>query len=186
MTDLAHTSVPAWAVSGSVSDVPAVGTPLGPVVPGASYVLVGIGSAVETSLADLAADRPAATMLRAQTDSEAEAVLATLIAGARVGLRLVLVGSRGSCLRLRAVAVRAGLEDDEIEVAATGDGQLEVHCVHCGTFTMVDAEIGEMVRCSGCVRNLVVYHHVSRRSGAYLGYQVDAETAGLSVLEAAS
>lgn len=187
MTDLAHTSVPAWAAA--PASVPTASTAralLDPVVPGASYVLVGVGPESEPILADLAVAQPAATLLRESTDAEATEAMATLIAGASVGLRLVLVGSRGSCLRLRAAMVRAGLEDDEIAVVVTSAGALDVHCAHCGTRTTVHAEIGEVVRCSRCALDLVVYHHVSRRTGTYLGYQVDAETATVSGLEAAS
>ncbi len=31
--------------------------------------------------------------------------------------------------------------------------------------------------CVGCRRDLLVYYHVSRRTGQYLGFMVDAETA---------
>ena len=35
--------------------------------------------------------------------------------------------------------------------------------------------VGDTVACEGCHRTLIVYHHVSRLHGAYLGYMVDAE-----------
>lgn len=183
MTDLAHTSVPSWAAPATAVSARAR---LAPVVSGASYVMLGVGAEAEAILPELAADRPAATLLRASTDAEAGVALATVIAGASVGLRLVLAGPRGSCLRLRAAAVRAGLEDDEVDVVVTGAGTVDVHCAHCGTPTPARAEVGEVVRCVRCTRDLVVYHHVSRRSGRYLGFQVDAETARVSELGAAS
>ncbi len=50
-----------------------------------------------------------------------------------------------------------------------------MHCVHCRTVTTAAVELSEVLPCSGCGRNLLVYYHVSRRQGAHLGYMVDAE-----------
>ena len=47
--------------------------------------------------------------------------------------------------------------------------------VHCRTVTTAAVELSEVLPCSGCGRNLLVYYHVSRRQGAHLGYMVDAE-----------
>ncbi|MFZ2240318.1 MAG: dimethylamine monooxygenase subunit DmmA family protein, partial [Gordonia amarae] len=77
---------------------------------------------------------------------------------------------------VRAHALRAGLEDDEIHVSATGSGPIKVFCSHCRATTTADAGIDDVVPCAGCGRGLLVYYHVSRRKGSYLGFMVDAET----------
>ncbi|WP_206051823.1 dimethylamine monooxygenase subunit DmmA family protein [Nocardioides ferulae] len=106
----------------------------------------------------------------------AETALAAALERARVGVRVALAGPAGACLRLRAVALGAGAEDDEIHVHATEAGTAEVFCAHCSTATATAVGVDGVVPCTGCGRDLVVYHHVSRRLGQYLGFQVDAET----------
>ena len=69
----------------------------------------------------------------------------------------------------------AAFADDEITVASTDVRERAVHCVHCRTVTTAAVELSEVLPCSGCGRNLLVYYHVSRRQGAHLGYMVDAE-----------
>ncbi|MGW0160580.1 dimethylamine monooxygenase subunit DmmA family protein [Mycobacterium sp. NPDC003323] len=101
--------------------------------------------------------------------------LRTDLAGARVGWRLMLAGSAQSCLVLRAEAVSLGVADDEITVATTDVAARSVRCVHCLTVTGARVAVEEVLPCSGCGRNLVVYYHVSRRAGAHLGFMVDAE-----------
>ena len=87
----------------------------------------------------------------------------------------MMAGPADACLRLRAAAVALGVADDEITVASTDVRERAVHCVHCRTVTTAAVELSEVLPCSGCGRNLLVYYHVSRRQGAHLGYMVDAE-----------
>jgi hypothetical protein len=73
--------------------------------------------------------------------------------------------------------VTSGVEEDELYIRAVGTGRIEILCVHCRAVTAAAAEIGDVVPCTGCVRRLVVYYHVSRRTGQFLGYALDAEEA---------
>ncbi|MDT3444425.1 MULTISPECIES: dimethylamine monooxygenase subunit DmmA family protein [unclassified Pseudofrankia] len=120
------------------------------------------------------AGRPSPLVLCADDVGTACEQLAAALAEARVGVRVRVAGSVGSCLTLRATAIAAGLEDDELYVAPTGSGPVEVACVHCGGVASAEAAIGDVVGCPGCGRDLLVYYHVSRRLGRFLGFQGDA------------
>lgn len=177
MPALAHTSVPAWAVPDG-----SLGPGLTPVeTAGASYLLVAVGEpaalVVRTWAAELAGT-PDVRIVEAADTAAAQEALGAALAEARVGVRVWLAGPTGACLVLRGTATRAGVEDDELYVAPTSAGPIELFCVHCAAVTTTDAGIGQVVPCAACDRSLLVYHHVSRRSGHFLGYMVDAEEAG--------
>jgi len=75
-------------------------------------------------------------------------------------------------------AVRAqGALDAEITVHAVSDRERYVLCTHCRVVTATSAVVGETCACNGCGRNLLVYHHNSRRHAAYMGFMADAEAA---------
>ncbi|MFI6358596.1 dimethylamine monooxygenase subunit DmmA family protein [Streptomyces sp. NPDC050743] len=173
MTNLADTSVPAWAVSsGASAPADAAGT---------SFLLVGIGREAGARLATweaaLAASHPVAAVRRLQYDDAgaARSALVAALADARVGVRVRLAGPVGACLALRGAAAMVGLEEEELFLAPTGPGPIDLFCAHCGVATAVVAAIGDVAACGGCARNLVIYHHVSRRNGQFLGYKIDAE-----------
>lgn len=192
MSQLAYSSVPAWARA------PGRSTPTNTALPdttGRSYVLVGVGdhhaqavqsqfTSDEPSAVDLARDWTQtldpgvgrSVLLGDQVDTLAAQLRDTLRSSA-VGVRVVLAGPVGSCLRLRATAIDAGLEDDEISVVPVGTGPVDIFCSHCRTTTHTVAAVDDVIRCDGCDRDLLVYYHVSRRTGAFLGFMVDAETA---------
>ncbi|TIC87775.1 hypothetical protein E8D34_08905 [Nocardioides sp. GY 10113] len=176
MPRLEHTSVPPWAVpNAAVSPAPdATGT---------SYVLVGVGpdgaqqvAAWRREIRAARGDVPVETVL-AEDHADAGVRLASALAAARVGVRVRVAGAVGDCLALRGVAVRAGVEDDELHVAPTAAGPVAVQCCHCGAITPSAAGIDDVVPCAGCARRLLVYYHVSRRTGTFLGFQIDAEEA---------
>jgi len=170
MPKLEHTSVPLWAAGRE---------PAAPDRTGTSYVLVGVGADACTVVEEWA-DELALYHVDALAGGDAETLAplltATLAAG-RVGLRVRIAGPTGACLALRGVAVTAGVEDDELHIRPTADGAIDLWCVHCGATTGVAAAIDDVVPCGGCGRLLVVYYHVSRRTGRFLGFQVDAEEA---------
>lgn len=170
MTNLADTSIPPWVLSPPPLPLDSSGT---------RYVLVGVGPETEPVLRrwrrDLA-DRPVALAACADVES-ACAALVEQLRHAQVGVRVRLTGPAGACLALRATALGAGLNDDEIAVLPAGEGAIEVSCTHCGAASRVCAGVGDTVVCSGCRRSLLVYHHVSRCSGRFMGYMVDAEVA---------
>ena len=105
-----------------------------------------------------------------------EALTADL-AEARVGWRLLMAGPADACLELRGAATGLGVADDEMTVASTDVDSRAVHCVHCGAVTRARMQLDEVLPCGSCERKLLVYHHVSRRGGTYLGFMVDAEEA---------
>ncbi|MGW0173398.1 dimethylamine monooxygenase subunit DmmA family protein [Rhodococcus sp. NPDC003322] len=107
-------------------------------------------------------------------------VLDRQLVAARVGWRLVLVGAEEPVLAAQARALAAGLLSEEIlaEVVPARGADADVrrvHCAHCATVHSVAAPVGGLTRCPECAADLVVYHHLSRRTGAYLGYMIDAE-----------
>lgn len=168
-----HTSVPSWAHEPVPS---AVG------VRGGSHLLVGVGTEAAAVLArweaELGGDDAAVRTLLASDADTAREWLTAALARARVGVRLWLAGPVGACLTLRAAALAAGLEDDELFVASVGQGPIELACVHCGVTAPVDAGIGATVDCPGCGRRLLVMEHVSRRLGSFLGLQADVGAGG--------
>jgi dimethylamine monooxygenase subunit C len=94
---------------------------------------------------------------------------------ARVGWRLMMAGPADACLQLRGAATGLGVADDEMTVASTDVDSRAVHCVHCGAVTRARVQLDEVLPCESCGRKLLVYYHVSRRGGTYMGFMVDAE-----------
>lgn len=109
------------------------------------------------------AAEPALALLRAQLEC------------ARVGSRVMVAGPELDVLDVLRVARAAGAIDAELRAHVTSAGARRVHCPHCGMRTVARVEVGDTVPCAGCRRTLIVYHHVSRMHGAYLGYMRDAE-----------
>ena len=170
MVNLADTSVPAWAV-GAATAAPTDDR-------GVTYLLVGVGEAGRALAGSWASALPGRSAEIYGTDARAvSAAVRTALDNARVGLRVRLAGPPGACLALRGLALSAAVEEDELHVSVVGAGPVEVLCVHCQTVTTA-AAIGDIVPCPGCGRRVVVYYHVSRRTGRFLGYMHDAEEAG--------
>ncbi len=183
MSQIAYSSVPAWARPDS-DDAGQQGCPASPDLTGSSYLLVGVGDAGRAATAELRGRLPDVPVTVVIADDAESALSATqsAIAESTVGVRVAICGPVGACLRLRGVAVAAGLEDDEITVTPCGTADIDVFCSHCGAVTSAVAAIDDVVTCTGCARNLLVYHHVSRRTGHYLGFMVDAETSNPSIV----
>ncbi len=97
------------------------------------------------------------------------------IASATVGWRLLLAGSEPEVLLAYAEAVAGGVLDAEITVVVTDTARRRVWCSHCRTTTVAEVALGAQTDCAGCGRSLLVYHHVSRRHAAHLGFMADAE-----------
>ena len=113
---------------------------------------------------------------RACTDTAAGvAALEAGLMAAKVGHRVLVAGSAAACLAVRAAGVRAGLADDEMAFGVVSVGTRTVWCVHCSVTTVAELALDDVVACSGCERSLLVYPHVSRRTGQHLGFMVDAE-----------
>lgn len=170
MSQIRYSSIPVWAR-------PAGGPTGEPEGDGVDFVIVGIGPAGDAVVRGWTARLAGSPVTRIVADEldAADARLREALVDAKVGVRVWICGPVGDCLALRATALVAGLEDDELYIAPTGAGPLDVSCSHCPAVTRADVEVGSVVACSGCGRNLLVYHHVSRRSGTFLGFMVDAE-----------
>lgn len=164
-------SIPEWARWPDASDQCTVDHS------GRSYLLVGVGAEGESTVRRWSGelDGRDVRQVLAPDAEQASRRLAAMLDEARVGLRMLVAGPTSACLTLRGVAVIAGLEDDELSVQPTGTESLAVFCAHCTTVTETSACVGDITDCAGCERRLLVYHHVSRRSGQFLGFMVDAE-----------
>ncbi|UZF56480.1 hypothetical protein LH935_00230 [Gordonia polyisoprenivorans] len=170
-------SIPAWARPAAVGGVTPPTADLTP--DGASYLVIGIGEPAHAwateRVATLPSGRPS-TLICVESPAEATDALRDALASATVGVRVQVAGPVGACLTVRAAAVTGGIEDDELVVEPVGAGPIDVFCSHCRTVTSVLAGIDDVVDCTGCGRGLLVYYHVSRRRGAFLGFMADAET----------
>ncbi|MGY1722632.1 dimethylamine monooxygenase subunit DmmA family protein [Blastococcus sp. SYSU DS0533] len=170
-----HTSVPRWAAAP-------------PALPHGvrSAAVLGLdeaaGPVVTAWAAEAAAAGAAVSVLRARTTTEALAWVDARASEALIGWRLLVAGPEEGVLRARARALRLGAVPAEVLTHVTGIPSRRVHCAHCTHETQTSAAIGATCTCQGCGRTLHVYHHVSRRLGAYLGYMVDAEDAGPEAL----
>jgi dimethylamine monooxygenase subunit C len=166
------TSVPHWAVTVTNPDAD---------LSGRHWTVVAFGPGTADIVArwsDQIASHhgsAAARVHRVIDDEAARTAVDKDLADAVVGWRLMMVGPADACLRLRAHALAAGVGDDEITVASTDVATRDVRCAHCDAVTTTSAALEDVVGCTGCGRNLLVYYHVSRRLGAHLGFMIDAE-----------
>ncbi|WP_085315486.1 dimethylamine monooxygenase subunit DmmA family protein [Derxia lacustris] len=124
----------------------------------------------------LASATPDAAVHPAPDQTAALGLLRDLLAGASMGLRLYLVGSEPLIWAAAQIANAAGLGEAEIRRHRCGTLARPVYCVHCKTVT--PAVHTNLAPCAGCGRTLFVRDHFSRRLGAYMGFQADAEEPG--------
>ncbi|NBU59246.1 MAG: hypothetical protein EBS23_05660 [Betaproteobacteria bacterium] len=103
--------------------------------------------------------------------------LESFLRTADMGLRLYLVGCEDAIWQAAGIAARYGMSSAEIRLFQTGTKARPVFCVHCRAMTRgVRTNLAD---CSGCGRTLFVRDHFSRRLGAYMGFQIDAEEPGV-------
>ncbi len=117
---------------------------------------------------------PDTTMTADPTDLTAQ--LAARLERACVGVRLYLSGDEGFVRAASAAALAAGVLPDELRTEVTTSSARRVWCSHCREIT--EGVTTTVTPCAGCGRTLEVFHHFSRRRGAYLGFQADAEAPG--------
>jgi hypothetical protein len=164
-----HTSVPRWA-----SDAPEVD------LAGRSFLVLSRGEhgrrvASEWAQAIARAGRPLWTHHGSCADGWALSLLAAQLENARVGTRLMVAAPELDVLDVVRAARAVGAIDAEVRAYVTSREARRVHCPHCHGHTITTVAVGETMPCGGCGRALIIYHHVSRLHGAYLGYMVDAE-----------
>ncbi|MCQ9376315.1 hypothetical protein NMQ14_18900 [Methyloversatilis sp. XJ19-13] len=123
------------------------------------------------------ADRPASVHTIAATTLDlALKALGDTLRAAQMGTRLYLVGPEDAIWQAARLADGFGMSRDEMRLMQAGTRARPVFCVHCRTVTRgVHTHIAP---CSGCGRALFVRDHFSRRLGAYMGFQIDAEAPG--------
>lgn len=102
--------------------------------------------------------------------------LDTLLGQSDMSARLYAVGDEHAIWRAIRVADRHGMSPPAIRRHRVATLARPVFCVHC-------RHVAEHVRhnvfdCPGCHRALFVRDHFSRRLGAYMGFQIDAEVPG--------
>jgi hypothetical protein len=103
------------------------------------------------------------------------ASLGELLERARVGWHFVIVGSEALVASVRAQLIAAGAIDAEMTAVVDDGEQRHVYCTHCRWVTSAPIAVSATLDCAGCGAPLAVYHHFSRRLGAYMGYQADSE-----------
>lgn len=99
------------------------------------------------------------------------------LSAAPMGARLYIAGSQDLIWQACHVADRFAISRQQLRLQCSGTLSRPVFCVHCRVLTR--AARTNVVACSGCGRALFVRDHFSRRLGAYMGLQVDAESPGL-------
>ncbi|NMD63444.1 UNVERIFIED_ORG: hypothetical protein FNL38_103316 [Nocardia globerula] len=162
------TSVPRWDAERLLSDPD-----------GRYFTVASFGNRAHTDAAQVVGEhsghRVSWLKLGPQWSAATSAVLQREFAAARVGWRLIVIGAEIEVLQARSAAIAAGAIPAEILTYVTGDAQRRVYCVHCRHVHRTDTPVGALSPCPRCRTDLFVYHHVSRRYGAYLGFMADAE-----------
>ncbi|WP_375477615.1 dimethylamine monooxygenase subunit DmmA family protein [uncultured Jatrophihabitans sp.] len=114
-----------------------------------------------------------------QVDAAGDAgALDAALRDATVGLRVLIAGPEADVLAAAARCRAAGLADAELTLFATSARERRIYCAHCATTSIVDAQVEDVAPCGGCGRCLLVFAHLSARSGSYLAFQADAEDVG--------
>ena len=93
-----------------------------------------------------------------------------------MGTQFYFAGSETFMWSAVKIAKQYGVQEDDIMKQVVMTLARPVYCVHCKT-TTADVTTN-IASCSGCGRKLFVRDHFSRRLGAYMGLQVDAEEPG--------
>lgn len=102
--------------------------------------------------------------------------LSDLLEYVHMGARLYAVGDEEAIWQAARIAERHGMDADCVRRHRVATQARPVFCVHCRTTT--PQVLTNVVDCAGCGRALFVRDHFSRRLGAYMGFQVDAEVPG--------
>ncbi|MGN7780898.1 dimethylamine monooxygenase subunit DmmA family protein [Mycolicibacterium sp. 22603] len=170
--DLDVTSVPGWATAPTTPPADTGGRSWTVITLDAAAIAVA--DEWQRQIASAAAES-VVRIHRAADIADAVLSLRADLADATVGWRLMVAGPAHACLSLRAEAVALGVADDEMTFASTEVDTRSVQCVHCPTVNHVAVDLEGVTPCVGCGRNLLVYYHVSRRRGTYLGFMADAE-----------
>jgi hypothetical protein len=168
----AHSTVPRWPAE------PASVDPTG-----RSYLVVAFGPEAEQVAAAWRRDIAQLAMPLVSVDGGSDTSqtirrLTGVLASSTTGLRLMVAGPEQEVLAAQSAARGAGMIDDELVLHVTSAELRRVYCVHCKTTSSARAAVDEVTSCAGCGLQLLIFSHLSRRSGSYLGFLADAEERG--------
>ena len=93
-----------------------------------------------------------------------------------MGTQLYVAGTEVLIGRAVQVAMDAGIDPAAVQAEHRGSLARRVQCVHCKRIT--EDVRTQPVRCEGCGLTLFVRDHYSRRYGAFMGVNIDAEEPG--------
>jgi len=99
--------------------------------------------------------------------------LQAVLSEAPVSTRLYVGGSEMFLWDVRNQALKAGLVDEQIQLAPPTRKARRLFCTHC--YTLMEGVEVSPFKCTGCGRLLLVRDHFSRLHGAYVGVQINAE-----------
>ena len=96
---------------------------------------------------------------------------------ATMGHRVYIHGTEPYVWSVYTQLMPLGLDRHQISMSHGGSLKRRVWCTHCHSLT--ENVTTNIVPCGGCGRHLLVRDHFSRRFGAYMGVQIDAEVPGV-------
>lgn len=99
--------------------------------------------------------------------------LQQLLSDIPVSARLYVGGSEAFLWDVRNQALKAGLVDEQIQLAPPINKARRLFCTHC--YSVTEGVETSPCSCSGCGRLLLVRDHFARLHGAYVGVQINAE-----------
>jgi len=105
--------------------------------------------------------------------------VAGLLDAAHMGIRVYAVGPEQFLWEVAIAAEPFGFGKGEVAQVVAGSIARKVFCTHCRTTN--DGVATNVHVCAGCGRRLLVRDHFSRRLGAFMAVQVDAEVPGEAV-----
>ncbi|MCP2252713.1 hypothetical protein LY13_001456 [Prauserella aidingensis] len=165
----------------SLPEWPAEPPPVDPA--GTSYVVVAIGGHARTREVARAwveeAEAAAPTVLAVLDSMSADTDRATfgeVLAAARTGCRLLLVGGQYDVLTASTAAHDAGALPGEIAAFVVDTGDAPIHCAHCRAPHRVAGGPGDEVTCPGCGRLLEIHPHLAWSLGCFLASDAHAMT----------
>jgi ribosomal protein S27E len=146
-------------------------------------VVIADSTACEESAYQWAASSPAITRFvhLDRIDGSITTQMHDVLLQARVGWRFLVIATEAHVGHIRGQLLRGGAIDAEVVVVVTEESdprsvrRRDVFCAHCHHVSVTESAIDTVVRCSGCLAELTVYHHYSRLHGAYMGFDAGVE-----------
>lgn len=123
---------------------------------------------------------PAVAIPGAQACADLDATLAAVRAAlqaATMSHRVYLHGTEPFVWSVYQQLMAVGLNREQVYMSHGGSLKRRVWCTHCHQLT--ENVTTNIATCAGCGRKLTVRNHFSRRFGAYMGVQADAEVPGV-------